>query len=171
MKVWFSSVETISTWLTASGIPSLGTIIRVLALIKPAEFQKALLRWRGHLCEMAADSTFFDDKPIHVAIDGKTARGSYTDAEKAAAVHIVSVWAIENGVMLGQTDVDLKPNEITAIPGESPSFCFRLLQVQHGGAVPGWMELVSTLVHSNRSRILWPATNQSHPLDRVVAGP
>lgn len=100
-----------------SGIPSHDTITRVLSLIKPAEFQKALLQWHAHLCEINWDHEIKDDdRPVRVAIDGKTVRGSYTDAEKSDAIHIVSAWATENGVTLGQTEVDSKSNEITAIP-------------------------------------------------------
>ena len=56
------------------------------------------------------------DTPIVVPIDGKTARGSYTDAEKSNAIHIVSAWATDHGITLGQVAVDSKSNEITAVP-------------------------------------------------------
>lgn len=94
-----------------SGIPSHDTIGRILSIIKPAEFQKALLAW---LTELRKDSG--SDAPIVVPIDGKTARGSYTDAEKSNAIHIVSAWATDHGITLGQVAVDSKSNEITAIP-------------------------------------------------------
>ncbi len=101
----------------SAGIPSHDTITRVLCLIKPTQFQQALLDWHGHLCRMnsSTDDTAKADVPRHVAIDGKTARGSYTDAEKSNAIHIVSAWATEHGITLGQTEVDSKTNEITAI--------------------------------------------------------
>lgn len=109
----------------SEGIPSHDTIGRVLSLIKPAQFQQALLDWHGHLCRMKADTTntTADDAndqanpndKRHVAVDGKTARGSYTDAAKSNAIHIVSAWATEHGITLGQTEVDSKTNEITAI--------------------------------------------------------
>jgi predicted transposase YbfD/YdcC len=51
-----------------------------------------------------------------VAIDGKTARGSHDRANGKQAIHIVSAWAVENGLALGQVKVDDKSNEITAIP-------------------------------------------------------
>ena len=93
------------------GIPSHDTINRILSIIKPAEFQKALLAWLSELRR-----TPDGDSPIVVPIDGKTARGSYTDAEKANAIHIVSAWASDYGITLGQVAVDLKSNEITAVP-------------------------------------------------------
>jgi predicted transposase YbfD/YdcC len=96
------------------GIPSHDTIGRVLSIIKPVQFQAALLQWHAHLCKSNQGDN--DNAPVHVAIDGKTARGSYTMADKSDALHIVSAWATENGVTLGQVDVDSKSNEITAIP-------------------------------------------------------
>lgn len=97
-----------------AGIPSHDTIGRLLSLVKPQSLQDALLAWISELrhkhCENASDG------PMVVAIDGKTARGSYTDPGKTNALHIVSAWATENGVTLGQSSVDSKSNEITAIP-------------------------------------------------------
>jgi len=51
-----------------------------------------------------------------VAIDGKTLRGSKQDASGKGALHIVSAWAHEAGLVMGQQCVDGKSNEITAIP-------------------------------------------------------
>ncbi len=51
-----------------------------------------------------------------VPIDGKTARGSYIDQGKSNAIHIVSAWATDHGITLGQVAVDSKSNEITAVP-------------------------------------------------------
>ena len=51
-----------------------------------------------------------------VAIDGKTLRRSHDRAKGKKAIHMVSAWARENGVVLGQVKVDEKSNEITAIP-------------------------------------------------------
>ena len=57
----------------ANGIPSHDTIGRVLSLIKPDEFQTALLTWHQQLCQHDHDET--NDQPLHVALNGKTARG------------------------------------------------------------------------------------------------
>lgn len=93
------------------GVPAHDTIGRILSLIKPAQFQKALLAW---ISELRQDSK--GDGPIVVPIDGKTVRGSYTDADKSNALHIVSAWATDHGLTLGQVAVDSKSNEITAVP-------------------------------------------------------
>jgi predicted transposase YbfD/YdcC len=50
----------------------------------------------------------------HIAIDGKTLRGSASSALKP--LHLVSAWAAEVNLTLGEVAVDGKSNEITAIP-------------------------------------------------------
>ena len=51
-----------------------------------------------------------------VAIDGKTARRSYDRAGKKGAIHMVSAWATQQSLTLGQVKTGEKSNEITAIP-------------------------------------------------------
>lgn len=96
----------------ADEVPSHDTIGRVLGLIKPKQFQDAFLAWSGALSSLHDR----DGKPIFVPIDGKTMRGSYTNADKSDMLHIVSAWASQQGITLGQVAVDSKSNEITAIP-------------------------------------------------------
>jgi len=52
----------------------------------------------------------------HVAIDGKTLRGSHDGELRPNALHLVSAWATEARLFLGQLAVAQKSNEITAIP-------------------------------------------------------
>ena len=94
------------------GVPSHDTFGRVMGLIKPKQFQDAFLDWISSL-ESLRDQ---DGKPIFIPIDGKTMRGSYTNADKSDMLHIVSAWASQQGITLGQVAVDSKSNEITAIP-------------------------------------------------------
>jgi len=91
-----------------NGIPSEDTLRRVLARLDPAAFEKALLAWMQAVQEATAGR--------FVAIDGKTLRGSYDRQGGKAAIHMVSAWATENTLSLGQMVVDEKSNEITAIP-------------------------------------------------------
>jgi hypothetical protein len=51
-----------------------------------------------------------------VAIDGKTLRRSYDRRSAKGAIHMVSAWAAQNRVVLGQLKTEEKSNEITAIP-------------------------------------------------------
>lgn len=103
-----------------NGIPSDDTFARVLARLDPAAFEKCLLSWIQAVQEIS------DHRLI--AIDGKTLRGSYDRGDGKAAIHMVSAWATENKLSLGQVVVDQKSNEITAIPE-----LLRLLEVS--GAV------------------------------------
>src|SRR3954468_18946848 len=91
-----------------NGIPSEDTIGRVLARLDPAAFEKCLLSWIQAVHEMTAHRL--------VAIDGKTLRGSADHERGRAAIHMVSAWATENKLSLGQVVVGEKTNEITAIP-------------------------------------------------------
>jgi len=51
-----------------------------------------------------------------VAIDGKTTRRAYDRQGKRGAIHMVSAWASQAGLSLGQVKTEEKSNEITAIP-------------------------------------------------------
>jgi predicted transposase YbfD/YdcC len=89
-----------------NGIPSHDTFERLFDRINPKAFQKCFLNWVEAIREVL---------PIkHIAIDGKTLRSSGTD--KLKALHLVSAWATEQHLSLGQVAVDDKSNEITAIP-------------------------------------------------------
>lgn len=91
-----------------NGIPSHDTISRVFARISPIEFQKYFSSWVNSVHEITNGQV--------VAIDGKTLRHSFDRSADKAAIHMVSAWASENGLVLGQVKVDEKSNEITAIP-------------------------------------------------------
>ena len=51
-----------------------------------------------------------------IAIDGKTCRRSHDASQELGPLHIVSAWASEEGIALGQVATEEKSNEITAIP-------------------------------------------------------
>ena len=51
-----------------------------------------------------------------IALDGKTLRRSYDSWNQKPAIHLVSVWASATGLVLAQTKVEDKSNEITAFP-------------------------------------------------------
>ena len=89
-------------------IPSEDTFARVLARLDPGAFEKCLLSWIHAVQEITEDRV--------IAIDGKTLRGSRDHASGRAAIHMVSAWATESKLSLGQVVVHEKSNEITAIP-------------------------------------------------------
>jgi len=88
------------------GIPSHDTFERVFNRLKPQAFQAWFREW------VQAISSGLPIK--HVAIDGKTLRGS--GSAKLGPLHLVSAWATAQHLSLGQVAVDAKSNEITAIP-------------------------------------------------------
>lgn len=90
------------------GIPSHDTFGRVFAAIDPKEFHNAFIEWVQSLSEIIRGQV--------IAIDGKTARRSKDKANGKAALHVVSAWANDNRMVLGQLKVTDKSNEITAIP-------------------------------------------------------
>jgi predicted transposase YbfD/YdcC len=91
-----------------NGIPSHDTIRRVLSMLDARKFHECFVRWVNALHEVTAGEV--------VNIDGKTMRRSFDRAKGIPALHIVSAWAAENQVVLGQVAVEDKSNEITAIP-------------------------------------------------------
>lgn len=93
-----------------NGVPSHDTIGRVISLIKPDQFQKAFTEWiHSHMQSIEANG------PQFVPIDGKTMRGS-AGPDRENPLHVVSAWASQHGMTLGQVACDDKSNEITAIP-------------------------------------------------------
>ena len=90
-----------------NGIPSHDTFGRFFALLNPVTFQQCFIDWVRALHQTMEGV---------VAVDGKTARRSHDQAKGKKAIHVVSAWATAHGVALGQTKVDDKSNEITAIP-------------------------------------------------------
>ena len=79
----------------------------MFARIDPQQFQHSFMQWVRALQQVHGDL---------IAIDGKTHRGTHDRPNGKAALHLVSAWAAENRLVLGQVAVDDKSNEITAIP-------------------------------------------------------
>ncbi len=92
----------------ATGTPSHDTFRRVFMLIDPDAFEAGFTKWVGSLADRFEREV--------VAIDGKTVRRSFNHGREQSALHVVSAWASEQGLVLGQRCVDGKSNEITAAP-------------------------------------------------------
>ena len=91
-----------------NGIPSPDTFRRVLSRLDPHEFEACFMRWVQAVNKIASGQI--------VALDGKQLRGSRDAAHDLGAIHMVSAWACENRLVLGQVKVEDKSNEITALP-------------------------------------------------------
>src|ERR671910_2303832 len=91
-----------------NGIPSHDTFRRGFMLIDPDAFEACFVRWAQSLMGKVEREV--------VAIDGKTVRRSGSRRHDHGPLHLVSAWASDQGLVLGQREVDGKSNEITAVP-------------------------------------------------------
>jgi predicted transposase YbfD/YdcC len=91
-----------------NGVPSHDTFERVFDRLDPLALQRRLLSWLTALADGLGIG--------HIAIDGKTARHSGSPTRGIKALHLVSAWATEYSLTLGQVATQEKSNEITAIP-------------------------------------------------------
>lgn len=90
------------------GIPSNDTFARVFSALNPVEFQQSFTNWVNDLQDLTGGKL--------VAIDGKTSRHTFDRQGAVKPLHLVSAWAVNNRLVLGQIKSDDKSNEITAIP-------------------------------------------------------
>lgn len=89
-----------------NGIPSRVTYWRAFTTLDPHSFQKGFREWSSSLIGSTK----------HIAIDGKGLRGVYDPNNPNTSLILVSAWATDRGILLGQVKTDVKSNEITAIP-------------------------------------------------------
>jgi predicted transposase YbfD/YdcC len=90
------------------GIPSHDTIRRLFIRLDPQSLQRCFFSWVESVREQTEGDV--------VAIDGKTLRRSGEAASGKMPIHLVSAWAVANGMVLGQMRTSDHSNEITAIP-------------------------------------------------------
>ncbi|MGH6796422.1 MAG: ISAs1 family transposase [Methylocella sp.] len=89
------------------GIPKAQTFRKVFRLLEPDSLEKCFAAWLASLQDRVRGV---------IAIDGKTLRGSKKSANGDGALHLLSAYACEAGLVIGQRAVAGKSNEITAIP-------------------------------------------------------
>lgn len=134
-----------------NGIPSHDTFGRVFAMLDPAALLVCLQNWLNDLRQKLGGK--------HVAIDGKTLRGSHDGDTRPHALHLVSAWATEARLFLGQLAVDQKSNEITAIPQ-----LLELLDIEGDTVTIDAMgcqkEIAQTIVDKNANYVLQVKDNQ-----------
>lgn len=102
-KAWFKKFLELP-----NGIPSHDTFNNIFSLINPDKFQSCFITWVTSIAELLPGEV--------VAIDGKTLRRSHDKPNAKDSIHMVSAWASNNSLVLGQVKTDEKSNEITAIP-------------------------------------------------------
>lgn len=90
------------------GTPSHDTFTRVFAILDPRKFEQHFLEWVRRVAQVTKGQV--------IAVDGKALRRSRSLAAGHEAIYMVSAWASENHLALGQVSVGEKSSEITAIP-------------------------------------------------------
>ena len=88
------------------GIPSETTFARVWKQIDPEAFKRCFIQWTNQVHEKLIGEI--------ISIDGKTVRGS--KSEERRPIHMISAWATEQELVLGQISVEEKTNEIPTVP-------------------------------------------------------
>lgn len=143
-----------------NGIPSQHTFERVFDRLDPLALEKCLLGWLHELSELLGVR--------HIAIDGKTLRRSGGGKSPHRHLHLVSAWATEANLTLGQVAVDEKSNEITAIPR-----LLELLDLKGAlvtiDAMGCQKEIAATILEGGGDYLLTVKDNQENLKDDIIA--
>jgi len=142
-----------------NGIPSHDTFGRVFSLLDPNELQRSFLAWVQSVAKVT-------DGEI-VAIDGKKLNGSADAPKGHHAIHMVSAWACENRLVLGQVKVNDKSNELKAIPQLLELLDVRGCIVTVDAA--GTFAEVAAAVHAKEADWVLPLKENQPSLRRAVA--
>ena len=140
------------------GIPCHDTFERVFAALDGRAFQRCCVAWLHAAADLVGVG--------HIAIDGKTLRGSA--CSKLGPLHVVSAWATQAHLTLGQVAVDKKSNEITAIP-----LLLELLDLNGAlvtiDAMGCQKEIAQKIVDGGGDYVLAVKGNQGHLLEDIQA--
>ena len=112
MQAWG---ETHQAWLSSflalpHGAPTQDVFLAVFGALDAEAFSAVFRAW--------AELLVLRLKTLgkHIGVDGKTSRRSFNSANRNDAIHTVSAYLSEAGLVLGQRKTATKSNEITAIP-------------------------------------------------------
>ena len=140
-----------------SGIPSKDTISRAFSSIDSNQFESCFIDWVNSIADLS--------KGQIIAIDGKTIRGAKSHANKSP-IHMVSAWACENNLVLGQVRTAEKSNEITAIPE-----LLDILNISGNtitiDAMGTQKEIAKKIIHQDGDYILAVKANQPQLLEDI----
>lgn len=139
------------------GIPSHDTINRVFQMMESDKFHDAFFRWTGAVAGQIEGV---------VAIDGKTIRRSRDEAKGNRPAHAVSAWASEASLVLGQTRVEEKTNEIKAVPELLEILCLKGCIVTID-AMGTQKEIAETIIDKGADYILQVKGNQETLLEDI----
>ena len=141
-----------------NGVPSHDTFERVFAKIDPAVFNRSCIAWLRDVSDLVGLG--------HLAIDGKTLRGSAS--AQRGPLHLVSAWAAEANLTLGEVAVEGKSNEIKAIPE-----LLKLLDLKGAlvtiDAIGCQKAIAKQIVDKRGDYLLAVKANQEHLLEDIQA--
>ena len=140
------------------GIPSHDTINRVFQMLDPEMFHDAFFRWTGAVAGKIEGV---------VAIDGKTVRRSRDESKEKRPIHVVSAWASEGSLVLGQLRVDEKTNEIKAIPELLDILCLKGCVVTID-AMGTQKEIAEKIIEKEADYILQVKGNQQSLMEDIA---
>jgi len=140
-----------------NGIPSKVTINRVFSAINSEQFESCFIDWVNSIADISKGQV--------IAIDGKTIRGAKSHGKKSP-IHMVSAWACENNLVLGQVKTAEKSNEITAIPE-----LLNILNIAGNtitiDAMGTQKEIAENIIDKNADYILAVKANQPQLLEHI----
>lgn len=141
-----------------NGIPSHDTFGRVFSMLDAEQFQLAFYEWVLAVNEIVQGQI--------INIDGKRLAGSEDKFLGKRAIYMVSAWAEENEIVLGQRKVDEKSNEITAIPELlkilAISGCIVTID-----AIGTQTQIAKTIIEAQADYVLSVKENQGHLFEDI----
>ena len=142
-----------------NGVASHDTFACVFARLDPEQLQQCFLSWITAVSQLSNGQI--------IAVDGKTLRHSYDTGAARGAIHMVSAWACQNRLVLGQVKVDDKSNEIKAIPE-----LLRVLAIEACivtiDAMGCQKKIAQLIVDKQADYVLALKANQGHLFEDVV---
>jgi predicted transposase YbfD/YdcC len=140
-----------------NGIPSKDTLNRAFSAIDSEQFEARFVDWVNSIADLS--------KGQIIAVDGKTIRGAKSHG-KTSPIHMVSAWACENNLVLGQVKTHEKSNEITAIPEllESINIAGNTITIDAMGTQT---EIASKIIEHHADYILAVKGNQPQLLEHI----
>lgn len=163
MQTWGEANEAwLATFLDMPhGSPSQDVFLSVFAALDPEQFRAVFAAW------MRVLTLRFDGEDRHIAVDGKTSRGSADAVSGLMGVHTVSAWWNEAGLVLAQADTDRKSNEMKAM-----GKLLRTLDLQ-GATVTidamGTHREIAETIHERGGEYILPVKDNQPTLRRDIA--
>jgi predicted transposase YbfD/YdcC len=152
---WFRTFLTLP-----NGVPSHDTIGRVLGLIRPDVLESRFLAW--------VTATFPNLPAQQIAIDGKLSRRSADASNDMPALRMISAWAAETGIVLGQMAVAPDSNEIPALPLLLETIDVEACDIT-ADALHCQKETTAAIINANAHYTIAVKSNQEHLHADVVA--